>query len=34
MKLECKGYGGPYLPKDTSYRPVEIDSRIRSVFIK
>ena len=34
MKLECRGYGGPYLPKDTSYRPVEIDSRIRSDFIK
>jgi hypothetical protein len=29
MKLECRGYGGPYLPKDTSIRALDIDNRIR-----
>jgi len=27
MKLECRGYGGPYLPKDTSYKNVKLDHR-------
>jgi len=29
MKLECRGYGGPYLPKDKSFIQVALDSRIR-----
>jgi len=28
MKLECRGYEGPFLPKDTNYRQMNIDSRI------
>jgi len=31
MKLECRGYGGPYLPKDTSYKNVNIDFRARKM---
>jgi len=30
MKLECKGYGGPYLPKDVSHnKTIHVDQRIR-----
>merc|ERR1712106_1063771 len=28
MKLECRGYAGPFLPKDKNYRHMNIDSRI------
>ena len=28
MKLECRGYEGPFLPKDTKYRQVYQDSRV------
>lgn len=29
MKLECRAYGGPYLPRDKHHRSIELDSRIR-----
>ena len=33
MKLECKGYGGPYLPKDVSHnKTIHVDQRIRQVL--
>ena len=33
MKLECKGYGGPYLPKDVSHnKTIHVDQRIKQVF--
>eukprot|EP00092_Neocalanus_flemingeri_P001663 GFUD01001774.1.p1 GENE.GFUD01001774.1~~GFUD01001774.1.p1 ORF type:complete len:670 (+),score=234.94 GFUD01001774.1:542-2551(+) len=28
MKLECRGYEGPFLPKDTNHRMINTDSRI------
>jgi len=28
MKLECRGYEGPFLPKDTNFKRVNIDSRV------
>jgi len=28
MKLESRGYEGPFLPKDTNYRNIHIDSRV------
>jgi len=28
MKLECRGYEGPFLPKDTNYRMINTDSRV------
>merc|ERR1712128_9695 len=28
MKLECRGYDGPFLPKDTNYRTLNLDSRV------
>merc|ERR1712128_128538 len=28
MKMECRGYEGPFLPKDKNYRHMNIDSRI------
>jgi len=29
MKLECRHYGGPYLPKETHYRRIHEDMRIQ-----
>ena len=34
MKLECRGYEGPFLPKDTNYRQMNIDSRIMRTVSK
>jgi len=34
MKLECRGYEGPFLPKDTNYRMVNSDSRIMRTVAK
>jgi hypothetical protein len=28
MKLECRGYGGPYLPRDMTYKRLDHDHRI------
>eukprot|EP00092_Neocalanus_flemingeri_P083580 GFUD01104916.1.p1 GENE.GFUD01104916.1~~GFUD01104916.1.p1 ORF type:complete len:670 (-),score=227.02 GFUD01104916.1:82-2091(-) len=28
MKLECRGYEGPFLPKDTNYRMINTDNRV------
>jgi len=28
MKLECRGYEGPFLPKDTNYRSITSDMRV------
>ena len=29
MKLECRAYGGPYLPKETHYRNIHQDMRVQ-----
>ena len=34
MKLESRGYEGPFLPKDTRYRNISIDSRVMSTASK
>jgi len=31
MKLECRGYGGPYLPKDKSYKQIDLDARVKKM---
>jgi len=34
MKLESRGYEGPFLPKETNYRNINIDSRVMSTASK
>jgi len=31
MKLECRAYGGPYLPRDTGHRKFDYDMRVRDI---
>jgi len=31
MKLECRAYGGPYLPRDTGLRKIDVDFRVREM---
>lgn len=34
MKIECRGYEGPYLPKETQARSLVMDSRIKRMTNK